>query len=121
MSALTSVRYDPNPRTFYERNRAEGKNPRRGRLPAHLSGDRCPAAGRGHVEAADSAVILQREVVAIAFGGHSCGPVELALESRPSSAPPSAGVTPPQLPWRPRTSTAPVTVSRTERGSPCRW
>jgi hypothetical protein len=50
-----------------------------------------------------------------------CGPVELALESTPSSAPPSAGVTPPRLPWRPRTSTAPVTVSRTERGSPCRW
>lgn len=25
MSALTSVRYDPNSRTFYDRNRAEGK------------------------------------------------------------------------------------------------
>ncbi|HVK22906.1 MAG TPA: FCD domain-containing protein [Actinokineospora sp.] len=31
-------------------------------------------------EAADSVMVLQREVVAIAFGGYSGGPVELALE-----------------------------------------
>ncbi|MFI6730538.1 hypothetical protein NRF20_02370 [Streptomyces sp. R-74717] len=67
-------------------------------------------------------MILQREVVAIAFGGYSGGPVELALEEHTAvCAAVRRGEAAAARAGRPRTSIAPVTVSRAERGSPCLW